>query len=98
MNDRKRELPVKYSKCSHGERRIVREQYVLEQEGNCFHCNRKLNEPPPKEILDLKINWWLFPQGFLKNPIHLHHDHNTDFTIGAVHAYCNAILWQYNGE
>ena len=32
------------------------------------------------------------------HPIHLHHDHDTDLTIGAVHAYCNAILWEYHNE
>lgn len=31
-------------------------------------------------------------------PVHLHHDHKTGLTIGAVHAKCNAVLWQYYGE
>jgi hypothetical protein len=28
----------------------------------------------------------------------LHHCHQTGLTIGAVHAKCNAVLWQYHGE
>jgi hypothetical protein len=55
---------------------------------------------PTKEMQQKSINFSLFPGGigFLKYPIHLHHDHNTGMTIGAVHARCNAILWQYHGE
>jgi hypothetical protein len=34
----------------------------------------------------------------LKSPIHLQHDHDTGLTEGAVHAYCNAVLWQYEGR
>jgi hypothetical protein len=98
MKDRERELPVNYNKCSSGERRIVREQYVREQGEKCYHCGGRLNEKPPQEITDLKLNLNLFPPNFLKNPIHLHHDHNTGLTIGAVHAYCNGVLWQYYGE
>jgi len=30
--------------------------------------------------------------------MHLHHNHETDMTEGAVHAYCNAVLWQYEGK
>lgn len=54
--------------------------------------------PPPEKITSKPINWKLFPKEFLKNPIHLHHSHDTDMTLGAVHAYCNAVLWQYHGE
>jgi hypothetical protein len=44
------------------------------------------------------INWKLFPENFLMYPVHLQHDHNTNLTEGAVHAYCNAVLWQYEGR
>jgi hypothetical protein len=40
----------------------------------------------------------LFPELFLKYPVHLHHSHVTGLTIGAVHAYCNAVLWVYHDE
>ncbi len=36
-----------------------------------------------------------FPKGMLDHPIHLHHDHNTGLTIGAIHAYCNVISFVY---
>jgi len=54
--------------------------------------------PPEFLSLEKRIDWDLFPPGFLKNPVHLHHNHDTGMTIGAVHAYCNAVLWQYYGE
>ena len=34
----------------------------------------------------------------LAHPIHLQHNHSTDMTEGAVHAYCNCVLWQYEGR
>lgn len=37
----------------------------------------------------------VFPKNMLSNPIHLHHDHTTGMTIGAVHAYCNVISFVY---
>ena len=40
----------------------------------------------------------LFPESFFKYPVHLHHSHDTGKTIGAVHAYCNAVLWEYYGQ
>ena len=48
--------------------------------------------------MEAKINYRLFPPGFLKNPIHLQHDHDTNMTEGAVHAKCNAVLWEYYGK
>jgi hypothetical protein len=33
-----------------------------------------------------------------KELIHLQHCHKTNMTEGAVHAYCNAVLWQYEGK
>jgi len=93
-------LPVKYSTLDwrKGEKAIVREQYIKEQNGLCYYCNLPLINEPPKNITDKYINWRLFPSNFLKYPIHLQHDHNTDMTEGAVHAYCNAVLWQYEGK
>jgi hypothetical protein len=89
-------LPILYSKANARERRAVREQYVKQQNNLCMFCNTSLDLQPPKEIKSKKINWKLFPPGFLKNPIHLQHDHSSDLTEGAVHAYCNAVMWQYH--
>lgn len=91
-------LPVYYSKMDWRDRRAVREQYVKEQNGVCLHCGCALDKSPPDSITKKRINWKLFPPNFLKHPVHLHHDHFTDLTKGAIHAYCNAVLWQYHGE
>jgi len=91
-------LPVAYSSLSGRERRGVRLRYIEVQDGECWHCKGNLNEDPPEHILRQEINWSLFPKGFLTHPIHLHHDHDTDMTLGAVHAYCNAVLWVYFGQ
>ena len=93
-----RKLPVDYTKLTRVERREVREQYVREQRGLCYFCNSKLDEPPSKKMTDLKIDWGLFPPGFLNAPVHLQHCHVTGMTEGAVHAYCNAVMWQYYGR
>ena len=61
-------------------------------------CTESLSKPAPKHITDQKINWKLFPPNFLKAPIHLQHDHKTGMTEGAVHNYCNAVMWQYEGR
>lgn len=89
--------PVNYDFMTQPQRRKVREAYVIFQKGLCQHCQAPLDKPP---VMDKKINWGLFPGGkkFLNHPIHLHHDHKTGMTIGAVHSYCNAVLWQYHGE
>jgi len=88
-------LPVDYTKLEPSERRAVREQYVTEQKGLCFYCGKTLDKEAPKRITDKEINWSLFPENFLKYPIHLQHDHSTGMTEGAVHNYCNAVMWQY---
>lgn len=90
-------LPVNYDKLHWTERREVRDQYVAEQEGKCYYCKCPLNRRPP-ECVKRPIDWGLFPANFLRYPVHLHHCHDTGMTIGAVHAYCNAVLWQYHGE
>jgi hypothetical protein len=89
-------LPTDYTKLTTKQRKIVREQYVLLQKGLCSVCKHKLSDPPKEE--HFTINKKLFPIGFFNNPVHLHHNHDTGMTIGAVHAKCNAIRWQYFGE
>lgn len=88
-------LPYHYESLTQEQRRLVREEYVRIQDGKCQHCGTLLTEQPAKDRpLDLRI----FPKGFLAYPVHLHHSHDTGLTIGAVHSYCNGILWQYHGE
>lgn len=90
--------PVNYNKLTQQERREVRIQYIEDQKGLCAHCKGSLRESPPREISSKYINKILFPANFFNWPVHLHHDHDTGMTIGAVHAKCNAVLWQYHGE
>lgn len=88
-------LPAMYDILTPSEKRAVRNQYVKLQENKCLFCKTDLTEAPAEEVLAKPINLRLFPIGFLDWPIHLQHDHNTGLTEGAVHAYCNAVLWQY---
>lgn len=92
------ELPVDYRSLHWKEKREVRAEYTKLQSGLCYHCKTPLLMDVPSSIKRYKINWRLFPTGFLDHPIHLHHSHDTGLTLGAVHAYCNAVLWQYFGE
>ena len=91
-------LPVKYDDIHYNKRWKIRNEYVKVQKGLCYHCCGCLKQPPPEDILEKKIRKDLFPDGFFNHPVHLHHNHVTGLTIGAVHNYCNAILWQYHGE
>lgn len=90
--------PVHYDTLTPPEKRQVREQYVIEQNGLCYWCHCPLDQQPPKDIQDTYVNLYLFPPNFLKHPIHLQHDHDSGLTEGAVHARCNAIMWQYHGR
>jgi len=89
------ELRAKYSKLTNKERKWVRLLYIEIQDGLCWYCKEPLKVPPPQWILDKPVRPYLYPRGFFDNPIHLQHDHNTDWTEGAVHGYCNAVLWEY---
>ena len=97
-NKKKYNLPVDYDKLEWYERREVREQYIKEQQNMCFYCNERLDQDAPEYITEMRIDWDLFPPNFLKAPIHLQHDHNSGMTEGAVHNYCNAVMWQYEGR
>jgi hypothetical protein len=88
-------LPVVYSNLSREERIEVREKYIQIQDEKCLFCKKNIRKSPPKRITDIPIRWNLFPINFLKYPIHLQHDHKTGLTEGAVHNYCNAVMWQY---
>lgn len=91
-------LPADYTKLSAQERRAVREEYIIRQEGKCYYCQEPLTEDAPDSIRSKDVNWKLFPPHFLKHPIHLQHNHDSGMTEGAVHAYCNAVMWQYEGR
>jgi hypothetical protein len=92
------ELPTDYTKLTPQERRQTREEYVRRQKGLCTHCGAPLSGPAAPAVLARSIRRNLFPPDFFKWPVHLHHSHETGMTIGAIHSYCNAILWQYHGE
>jgi len=87
-----------YKQLTPHERRSLRNAYVEAQNGLCYWCNCPLNEKPPNGITSKKIDWRRFPQKILKYPIHLQHDHDSGLTEGAVHSYCNAVMWQYHAR
>ena len=91
-------LPVNYNYLDANARRTVRNIYMGIQNGLCAECKESLSGPPSKWILGKTINKNLFPENFFKFPVHLHHDHDSGLTIGAVHCECNAVLWQYYGK
>ena len=92
------DLPEIYDLLSMDNRRLVRGQYIREQDGKCLYCGESLEKEAPERIKENDINWKLFPKGFLKWPIHLQHCHESGYTEGAVHSYCNAVMWQYEGR
>lgn len=92
------ELPVNYHETHWIVRKRIREEYIKQQDNKCYHCHAKLSGEPSHEASHMRVNKNLFPPNFFKWPIHLHHNHDTGMTIGAVHSKCNAILWQYYGE
>lgn len=91
-------LPVNYDELHYTERRAVREEYIKKQEGKCCHCKELLSGEPAVNVASKQVNKKLFPPNFFKWPVHLHHNHDTGMTIGAVHNHCNAVLWQYYNE
>jgi hypothetical protein len=91
-------LPVNYNNIDFKERRKVREEYIRLQAGMCYYCGAPLTGPPTDETLEKRIKKQLYPEGFFNWPVHLHHNHITGMTIGAVHCYCNAVMWEWCGE
>lgn len=88
-------LPAIYHSLTPPQRRLVRERYVLNQKGLCWYCKSLLKDKSPHDGVK-PVNRWRFPDGFFNWPVHLHHDHGTGMTIGAVHAYCNAVSFDYD--
>lgn len=96
--DHKFDLPVQYDSLTINEKRAVKDQYIKQQNNLCAFCGYLLTSEPPFSITSKDINWKLFPEQFLKYNVHLQHNHKTGLTEGVVHAYCNAVMWQYNGQ
>lgn len=92
------DLPVDYRVLSSAKRKLAREQYVRMQKGLCCHCGEPLDGKPAESVRQQRVDRRLFPPNFFKWLVHLHHHHDTGMTIGAVHCYCNAVLWQHHGE
>ncbi len=91
-------LPTVYDKIPLSERYKIREEYIKLQGGRCYHCNNLLSNLPNDEVRHKMINRRLYPPSFFKHPVHLHHNHVSGMPIGAVHNYCNAVLWEWQGE
>ncbi len=91
-------LPARYDDLTPEQRRAVREAYVKQQEGKCRYCNAVLHGPAAPWAREKKVTPRLYPHGFFLHRVHLHHDHGTGWTIGAVHAHCNAVLWEHHRE
>lgn len=87
-----------YNELTQPERAAVRAQYIERQGGKCSHCGEPIDGMPSVLVRQKRVNSKLFPRGFFRWPVHLHHDHKTGRTLGAVHSYCNAVLWQYHGQ
>jgi hypothetical protein len=91
-------LPAKYDALSPAMKRVVRQDYIRLQKGMCAHCGRQLTSAPDRKVTRKPITREFFPSNFFDYPIHLHHDRMTGLTVGAVHARCNAFLWEYKGQ
>lgn len=91
-------LPVNYNAIHYTERKKVREEYARRQKGSCHYCCAPLDGHPTDDVLAKPVTKGKFPGNFFKWPVHLHHNHVTGMTIGAVHNYCNAVLWEYENE
>ena len=91
-------LPVNYENLHWTQRKAVRLEYIRLQKNLCCHCGNDLAGEPCDNVVAKKVDNTLFPSGFFTYPVHLHHNHKTGMTIGAIHSRCNAVLWQYHGE
>lgn len=89
---------ILYSLTTPQSRRKKRLEYMRAQGGACLHCGHQLLTEQCGDSLKGAIDTFLFPEGMFDYPVHLHHCHESGWTIGAVHAHCNAILWQFHGE
>jgi len=94
-------LPVLYQGCRN--KALVREKYRRLQKNLCWFCHSSLDKGTPDSFRKLypitgQELQDIFPPGFMDYPVHLHHDHSSGWTKGAVHNYCNAIMFVYFGS
>ena len=93
-------FPQRYHDLNTNQRHKLRDEYVEHVRGRCLYCSLKLDGKPSRIVRDSadEIEWDDLPggkEGFLKNPVHLHHDHETGLTLAAIHALCNAHSWHF---
>lgn len=91
-------LPANYNLLTPAQRRAARDQYVRLQKGFCYWCDAPLSAFPATSEKRRIIRRGLFPPNFFRYQVHLQHSHETGMTEGAVHAHCNAVMWQYHGR
>jgi len=92
------DLPTNYDALTQPQRAQARRQYAKEQGGKCAHCKCSLYGDPSQEVMAYPLDEMSFPYRFFAYPIHLHHNHMSGMTIGAVHARCNGVLQRLHGE
>lgn len=95
IKEKVRKLPTDYNKLSPMEKAEVRERYIKLQKGKCWYCKALLANLPTKKVQKLTKD---FHPKFFIYQTHLHHDHETNLTVGVVHSRCNMVLWVYHGE
>lgn len=83
--------PRRYASLTPDSRRRLRAEYAEAQGWACLHCKASLLGQPSPEVQRKRVTAKLFPKNFFDHPVHLHHDHKTGMTLGAVHARCNAV-------
>lgn len=94
-------FPQRYRDLNSYQRRRLRDEYVEFANGRCLYCGALLESEPDEFVRQSaeEIDWDNLPggkEGFLRNPIHLHHDQRTGLTLAAVHALCNAHSWHFH--
>lgn len=93
-------FPQRYRDLNANQHRKLRDEYVEYFRGRCLYCDGQLDDEPHEFVRQSadEIEWDNLPgskEGFLKNPVHLHHDHETGLTLGPIHALCNAHSWHF---
>lgn len=91
-------LPINYADANWQQRKQARLEYIKLQKNICWYCRCTLLENAREDVVKIPINKKLFPATMFQYPVHLHHDHDSGLTIGAVHNICNVVLWQYHGK
>lgn len=70
-------LPTLYDSLTPNQKKSARNEYRKLQKGKCWYCGKSLRRN-------------MYP---VKHPVHLHHSHRTGLTLGAVHEFCNMMLY-----